>query len=70
MTDHPFGGWAAAYADEAFQDATRQAIKLLDEAAASADDATREQMLTAFIDATYYEEQFWAKSYEQETWPV
>lgn len=70
VTDHPFGGWAAAYADEAFQDATRQAIKLLDEAAASADDATREQMLTAFIDATYYEEQFWAKSCEQETWPV
>ncbi|GAA4893654.1 hypothetical protein GCM10025789_08550 [Tessaracoccus lubricantis] len=70
VKDHPFGAWAAAYADPAFQDATRQAIVFLDEAAAAADDATRAAMLTAFVDATYYEEQFWAKSYQQEAWTV
>ncbi|MDO5676223.1 MAG: TenA family protein [Propionibacteriaceae bacterium] len=70
VKDHPFGNWAAAYADPVFQNETRRAIELLDEAAAAVDDATRERMLTAFIDATYYEEQFWAKSYDQETWSV
>lgn len=70
VTDHPYGAWAAAYADEAFQEETRHAIRLLDEAAAGVDEAMREQMLTAFVDATRYEELFWARSYEGEAWAV
>lgn len=70
VRDHPFGHWAASYADPAFQDATRRAIELMDAAAATADETTRGQMLTAFVDATYYEEQFWAKSYAQEAWTI
>ncbi|WP_052459612.1 TenA family protein [Tessaracoccus massiliensis] len=70
VKDHPFGAWAAAYADPVFQDETRRAIELLDEAAAATDEETRERMLTAFVDATYYEEQFWARSYDLEAWQI
>ena len=68
LDGHPYAGWVAAYADPAFQQVTREAIALLDEAAASSDDATRERMLTAFVDATWYEEQFWARAYALEVW--
>lgn len=68
--DHAYAPWVAAYDDAAFRDATTQAIAIMDAAAEGADDATREAMLTAFVDATWYEEQFWAKSYELEAWPV
>ena len=65
---HPYDGWVAAYNDPAFQAETRRAIELMDEAAEQANDATRDAMLTAFIDATHYEELFWARSYELEGW--
>lgn len=68
VADHPFGAWVKAYNDPAFQEDTRTAVSLLDEAAQSADDATREAMLTAFVDATYYEELFWARAYAGEQW--
>ena len=70
LEDHPYAGWVAAYADPAFQRATREAIALLDDAAAAADEATRQLMLTAFVDATWYEEQFWARAYALEAWPA
>ncbi len=70
LSPHPYAGWVAAYADPGFLDVTRQAIAQLDAAAAAADDATRSRMLTAFVDATWYEEQFWAASYELEAWPA
>lgn len=70
VTGHPYASWVAAYADPGFQATTRRAIELLDEAASSADEAMRQRMLTAFVDATWYEEQFWAKSYELEAWPA
>lgn len=68
LDGHPYAGWVAAYADAAFQQVTREAITLLDETAASSDGATRERMLTAFVDATWYEEQFWARAYALEVW--
>ena len=68
--DHAYAPWVAAYDDPAFHEATHQAIQLMDEAAEAAGPEIREQMLTAFIDATYYEEQFWAKSYDMEAWTV
>ena len=47
---------------------SRTAIRLMDEAAESADDATRAAMCEAFVDATWYEEQFWARSYDLQRW--
>lgn len=70
LSPHPYAGWVAAYADPGFLDVTRQAIGHLDDAAAAADEATRSRMLTVFVDATWYEEQFWGRSYELESWPV
>ncbi|MHA6513762.1 TenA family protein [Tessaracoccus sp. Z1128] len=70
LSPHPYAGWVAAYADPAFQHVTREAITLLDDAAAGTDDVTRGRMLTAFVDATYYEELFWAGSYTLERWQV
>lgn len=68
LEDHPYAGWVAAYADPAFQRATRGAISLLDDAATAVDDPTRDRMLTAFVDATHYEELFWRRAYELEAW--
>lgn len=70
VTGHPYAAWVAAYADPAFQQTTATAIKLLNQAAEQTDEATRAAMLTAFVDATYFEEQFWAKAYQLEAWPV
>lgn len=70
VSDHPYATWIAAYADPAFQEASRTAVTLLDEAAADADNATRDAMVTAFVDATWYEEQFWAAAYDLEQWPT
>ena len=65
---HPYGSWVAAYDDPAFRESTRTAIRLMDDAAESADDATRAAMCEAFVDATWYEEQFWARSYDLQRW--
>ncbi len=70
IADHPYGSWVAAYADPAFQKTTARAIELLDEAAEAADEATRSAMLTAFTDATRYEELFWERAYNLESWTV
>ncbi len=68
LSGHPYSVWVAAYADQSFLQATQRAIELLDEAAEGADGATRHHMLTAFVDATHYEELFWKRSYEREVW--
>ncbi|MDO5082432.1 TenA family transcriptional regulator [Arachnia propionica] len=70
VQEHPYGTWVAAYADPAFQQATATAIDLLDEAAESADEATRTQMLSVFADATRYEELFWERSHHLEAWTL
>lgn len=68
--DHPYRSWLAAYDDPAFHAATCTAITLLDEAAEATDDATRDAMAAAFAAATWYEKQFWARSYALEQWPL
>ena len=70
VSDHPYGSWVAAYADPAFQQTTARAIELLDEAAETADEATRAQMLSVFADATRYEELFWERSHQLEAWTL
>ena len=68
ITDHPFGQWAASYGNPAFQKSTRQAIAIMDAAADGASEKIRHAMLDAFIAATWYEEQFWAHSYDMQRW--
>jgi len=70
VDDHPYRAWLAAYDDPAFQDATRTAITLMDDAAEAADDATRAAMAEVFRAATWYEMRFWAASYDLEAWPL
>ena len=68
IADHPFGQWAAAYGDPAFQESTRKAIAIMDTAASEATNEIRHAMLDAFVAATWYEEQFWARSYDLQRW--
>lgn len=70
VSDHPYLAWALAYDDPVFQESTRGAIALLDQAAESSDAATRDAMSEVFGAATWYELRFWARSYELEAWPL
>ncbi|MDO5092761.1 MAG: TenA family protein [Propionibacteriaceae bacterium] len=70
VSNHPYPSWIATYADPGFQEATARAIELLDEAAETTDEPTREAMLRVFVDATRYEELFWERSYLQEAWTL
>lgn len=70
VAGHPYRQWVAAYDDPAFQAATCTAISLLDDAAEAGSAATRQAMAEAFEAATWYELQFWARSYELEAWPL
>lgn len=58
--DHPYGTWLAAYDDPGFQDAAAACRALVDEAAATADEATRRAMTTAFLRACELERDFFA----------
>ncbi|WP_269451819.1 thiaminase II/PqqC family protein [Tessaracoccus coleopterorum] len=70
VDDHPYRAWVAAYDDPAFQEATRTAIALMDDAAEAADAGTRDAMAEVFAAATWYEMRFWANSYDLEAWPL
>jgi hydroxymethylpyrimidine/phosphomethylpyrimidine kinase len=56
--DHPFAAWLKTYADEAFADATRQAIRYTDAAARKASTVERERMHEAFGHSCRYEVDF------------
>ncbi|OMH36823.1 bifunctional hydroxymethylpyrimidine kinase/phosphomethylpyrimidine kinase [Tersicoccus sp. Bi-70] len=58
--DHPYATWLAAYDDPGFQDAAAACRALVDEAAATADEATRRAMTTAFLRACELERDFFA----------
>lgn len=55
---HPYGAWLRTYADEAFAEATRQAVAIMDAAAASETEAGRLRMRTAFEQSCRYELDF------------
>jgi hydroxymethylpyrimidine/phosphomethylpyrimidine kinase len=57
---HPYADWLATYADEGFQEATRTARRLLDEAARDAGPAVRERMREVFLEACALERDFFA----------
>lgn len=52
---HPYAAWLGTYADDAFADATREAVAILRRAAAAADRATRDRMAAAFRAACEHE---------------
>ena len=58
--EHPYADWLATYADEGFQEATRTARRLLDEAARDAAPAVRERMREVFLEACALERDFFA----------
>lgn len=62
--EHPYADWLATYADEGFQEATRTARRLLDEAAREASPALRERMREAFLEACALERDFFAAPLE------
>jgi len=64
---HPYARWVAAYDDPGFQQATRRARELVDDAAAAAP-AEMPAMHRAFTLATRYELEFWRSAHVQESW--
>ncbi|MFE5309122.1 bifunctional hydroxymethylpyrimidine kinase/phosphomethylpyrimidine kinase [Isoptericola sp. NPDC056605] len=52
---HPYGAWLGTYADDAFADATREAVAILRRAAAAADPVTRDRMAATFHAACEHE---------------
>jgi len=56
--DHPYGAWLRTYADEAFAAAARQAVAIMDAAAAAETEAGRLRMLAAFEQSCRYELDF------------
>ncbi|MEU2200353.1 bifunctional hydroxymethylpyrimidine kinase/phosphomethylpyrimidine kinase [Isoptericola sp. NPDC019482] len=52
---HPYAAWLGTYADDAFADATREAVAILRRAAAAADAPTRDRMSAAFRAACAHE---------------
>ena len=67
---NPYTDWIDAYADPAFDKATRAAVALCDELAAAATPAVREQMTEAYANATRMEWMFWDSAWKKEDWPV
>jgi len=52
---HPYAAWLGTYADDAFADATREAVAILRRAAAASDAPTRDRMAAAFRTACEHE---------------
>jgi thiaminase/transcriptional activator TenA len=70
LDDHTYGDWIGVYSDESFATQVVQARGIVDRLAASAGDAGRARMRTAFVTASRYEWMFWDAAWRQETWPV
>ncbi|WP_422933379.1 bifunctional hydroxymethylpyrimidine kinase/phosphomethylpyrimidine kinase [Sinomonas sp. P47F7] len=56
--EHPYGAWIETYADEAFAESTRRAIRYADRAGRHASPSEREAMMVAFEQSTVYERDF------------
>jgi thiaminase/transcriptional activator TenA len=67
--DHPYARWVAAYDDPAFQESTRRARELVDDAAVRAPGEVP-AMHRAFAVATRYELEFWRSAHVQESWAL
>ena len=67
---NPYQAWIDTYADDAFGDATKRVIALVDTAAKEAGSDTQARMAHAFKRCTQYEWMFWDSAYRLEAWPV
>jgi thiaminase/transcriptional activator TenA len=65
--EHPYARWVAAYDDPGFQESTRRARELVDDAAVAAPGDVP-AMHRAFGTATRYELEFWRSAHTQEAW--
>jgi len=63
MEGNPYREWIEEYGNEEFTAAVSEVLKLIDEYAAQADEATKEEMTRQFCDGTRYEYQFWDYGY-------
>lgn len=70
LTGHPYARWISTYADPAFQESARTACRFADDAAAGADTATRDRMLTAFARSSAYEYLFFDQAINRPRWPT
>lgn len=58
--EHPYRRWLETYSDPDFAEATRQAVNIMDSAAAAGSAQERLQMRQAFADSARYERDFFA----------
>ena len=70
LEGHPYAQWIRTYGGEQFEQATARATWALDELAASATPAVREEMLHAFRMSARFEWLFWDSAYRREQWPI
>ncbi len=61
--NNPYKEWIEEYGNEAFTEGVNSVLKLADEYAAQADEATRERMTREYVEATLYEYAFWDYGY-------
>ena len=60
---NPYREWIQEYGNEAFTEGVAQVLKLADEYAADADEATRKRMISTYVEATRFEYLFWDYGY-------
>ena len=65
LDGHPYGTWVEAYADEAFTEISRDAVRLVEEACEVAGEAERARAVEAFRQATHFEELFWTQPMDE-----
>ncbi|WP_285101629.1 TenA family protein [Promicromonospora sp. MEB111] len=70
LAGHPYGAWIGTYGDEAFQESTRQARRLADDAARWVSPDERERMLRAFEISSVHEYLFFEQGLTAPTWPT
>ena len=69
LTGNPYAKWIETYSSEEFSTSVDKAIRLVDNAAAEANDVERAEMAQAFDYASRMEWAFWDAAWRLETWP-
>lgn len=70
LEGHPYGAWIGTYGDEAFQESTRQARRLADDAACWVSPDERARMLRVFEISSVHEYLFFEQGLTAPTWPT
>jgi thiaminase (transcriptional activator TenA) len=69
LAGNPYAKWIETYSSEEFSTSVDKAIRLVDNAAAEANDVERAEMAQAFDYASRMEWTFWDAAWRLETWP-